>query len=125
MKYPIGFTITEVGFRVTFENGYTISVAFVEGNYCDNYWDESTRFFGGVDHIQAYLKARPEIIPKGGFPDKITCPNAEIAIWAPSGDWITQSVCDECDIECGDDVVGHVTPKNFLKICNYIAKLEE
>ncbi len=33
-----GFKITgKTGFHVTFENGWTVSVQFGSGNYCDNY----------------------------------------------------------------------------------------
>lgn len=33
-----GFRITDKkGFHITYENGYTVSVQFGPGNYCDNY----------------------------------------------------------------------------------------
>ena len=28
------------GFQTTFENGWTVSVQFGRGNYCENRWDE-------------------------------------------------------------------------------------
>lgn len=117
-----GFTITERGFRVAFENGYTISVVFVHGNYCNNYYDKTTNFFGGFEHIRAYIHAYPEI-PAKDYPKQIHCPNAEIAIWNPGGDWITESVCNMLDIHCGDSVVGYITPADFLRICNYVAAI--
>jgi hypothetical protein len=37
---PAGFAITaHKGFQITFANGYTVSVQFGAGNYCDNYND--------------------------------------------------------------------------------------
>ena len=57
-----GFAICDrKGFHVTFENGWTISVQFGRGNYCDNY-----------NHDGAYGDAVP---PSG---------TAEVAAW-PSG----------------------------------------
>lgn len=121
MKFPIGFTIRHNGFYVTFENGYTISVVFAYGNYCDNYSDISTRYFGGVDHIRSYLNAFPKV-PEYGYPESIHCANGEIAIFAPNGDWVTRKVMYAVfGIDCDDDVVGHITPGQFLALCNYIS----
>ena len=51
------FTInqhTNAGFSMTFKNGWTVSVQFGKGNYCDNRFDDSS---------------------------KTQSPNAEIAAW--------------------------------------------
>lgn len=121
-EYKPGFTITERGFRVTFENGCTISVAFVRGNYCDNYDDQTTSIFGGFEHVRAYIRAYPDITPDK-YPKSIHCPDAEIAVWNSKGDWITESVCNMLGIYCGDLVVGYITPADFLRICNYVAAI--
>ena len=52
------------GFQITFENGWTISVQFGSGNYCNN------RDLKGHDMIE--WKNRDGVT---------TSPNAEIAIW--------------------------------------------
>ena len=54
------------GFKMTFENGYTISVQFGTGNYCEN------RSFS-TNQVDTD-------IPK-------SCANAEIAIWDSNNKW--------------------------------------
>jgi hypothetical protein len=56
------------GFQLNFENGWTISVQFGYGNYCDNYHHPEGFDFGkGKDIVQSY--------------------DAEIAIWDIEGTW--------------------------------------
>jgi len=52
------------GFQIMFENGWTVSVQFGRGNYCDN---RSMKFVG------------QEIVNKS--------PDAEIAAWDENGVW--------------------------------------
>jgi hypothetical protein len=56
-------TTDNKGFQVTFSNGYTISVQFGWGNYCEN---------------------RNKKVPE--FP----CMNAEIAVWDKDGNFIEE-----------------------------------
>jgi hypothetical protein len=57
IKTKIMFKATEnKGFQITFNNGYTISVQFGKGNYCDNRLKENSDFI-------------------------TSCKNAEVAIW--------------------------------------------
>jgi hypothetical protein len=75
-----GFKITDgKGFHMTFENGYTVSVQWGGGNYCDNYDEE----IGGD---------RNAVGKKG-------CRDAEVAVWGQDGDLI-----DHPDF--GGDTVG-------------------
>ena len=55
------------GFQMTFKNGWTVSVQFGPGNYCEN---------RNYD-IQSWLKA----------PDDLECKNAEIAAWDANRKW--------------------------------------
>lgn len=52
------------GFHITFDNGWTVSVQFAPGNYCNN-------------HKPFYRD--PETANE--------CANAEIAAWDSNGDW--------------------------------------
>lgn len=81
------------GFHVSFENGYTVSVQFGAGNYCDNY-DLS---------VMDYLGQR--------VPPSFT---AETALIAPNGDFVSYK---------GDDVQGRQTPEDVLELMNYAAGL--
>lgn len=60
-----GFQIrNDSGFHITFGNGWTVSVQFGSGNYCDNY-----------NH---------DMVPRSRTPPSA---NAEVAAWAKGGDW--------------------------------------
>jgi len=56
------------GFKMTFENGWTISVQFGYGNYCQNYHHPNGFNFGKNQEL-------------------VTSTNAEIAIWDKDGKW--------------------------------------
>lgn len=75
------FRITAAkGFQITFDNGWTVSVQFGYGNYCDNSRDRRTLF--GLD---------------SALTQDVECANAEVARWykdetmdEPDG-WLTPS----------------------------------
>ena len=70
------------GFSITFNNGWTISVQFGYGNYCENgRHPDGYNFYKGKD--------------------KITSSDAEIAIWNKEGDWYNFGT---------DSVKGYCTP---------------
>jgi len=77
------------GFQMTFENGWTISVQYGHGNYCENSrhpdgWDFSTKY---------------ELVKSG---------DAEIAIWDNKGEWYnfgTDTVKGWCS---SDEVAGWI-----------------
>jgi hypothetical protein len=84
-----GFKITgKKGFHITFENGYTVSVQFGPGNYCDNYDKEIGR--------------DEEACAKFGSS------NAECAVWGKDGNMI-----DHFD---GNNVSNRSTPKDVLDL---------
>ncbi len=92
---PIGFRITGgKGFHVTFENGYTVSVQFGGGGYCENY-DEP---IGDDDWRKQGARG--------------SC-NAETAVWGPDGNMISMD---------GDDTVqGYQGPAEVLALMNWAA----
>lgn len=56
----MGFSITEQkGFHITFPNGWTVSVQFGRGNYCDNYSHED-RTVPVPDSSDAEIAAWPD-----------------------------------------------------------------
>lgn len=62
------FKITQnKGFQMTFENGWTISVQFGYGNYCDNYNNYEFR----ANNTEMIVEST----------------DAEIAIWDANGEW--------------------------------------
>ena len=74
------------GFAMTFANGYTVSVQWGGGNYCDN----RNLPFRGVDAA----------VP----PSK----TAEVAVWDADDKWVTLSE--------HDDVIGYQTPEQVAAI---------
>ena len=78
------------GFHITFENGYTVSVQFGGGNYCDNY-----------------------DMPIGSEPNKVvlTSSDAEVAVWK-DGSRVLMAMP-----EFGGDTVGaRYSPKQILDL---------
>ena len=69
------------GFQMTFENGWTISVQFGYGNYCDNnHHPEGLNF-----HLHTHLM---EIQRNFSKKQEVTeSSDAEIAIWDADGEW--------------------------------------
>lgn len=91
-----GFKITDgKGFHMTFANGYTVSVQFGGGNYCDNYDDPIS-----IDRSAQGAKGSR---------------NAEVAVWASDGDLI-----DHPDFE-GDTVGGRQSVAQVLQLMNWAA----
>lgn len=99
-----GFSITHgSGFHMTFSNGYTLSVQFGMGNYCEHY----KTFRDGDGDIIGKMKE-----PRKA--EKWSCKDAEIAILNPKGELVNLS---EIGLEDGDTVKGYVGPE---EVCNYI-----
>ena len=92
------FNITNgVGFQITFDNGYTVSIQFGPDHYCDNY---------------SNIKYRT---PTQKTP---SCKDAELAIIDPDGDLVTQSI-----LGSEDNVITNCTPKQALKYMNIVAEI--
>ena len=93
-----GFKITAgKGFHVTFANGYTVSVQWGPGNYCDNYND-------------SYLSG------SGTESGKKGSSTAECAVWGPDGGFI------KYDGWGGDTVSNRSTPEEVLELLNWAAR---
>ena len=75
------------GFQMTFANGYTISVQFGNGNYCDN------RHYGELVSFE-------QPVPPSS--------NAEVAAWDKDGHWLKLGEYD--------DVIGWQTPDQIAAI---------
>lgn len=81
------FKITRgTGFQMTFENGWTISVQFGYGNYCDN-------------------NRHPDGFDFGKNLDIVQSSDAEIAIWNSEGSWYTFKDGDTVKGYCSADEV--------------------
>ena len=92
------------GFHITFENGYTVSVQFGPGSYCEN---------RNLDYIDFNRKPRNSICES---------PDAEVAVWDDKGAWVTQRAWDSVHKEAlNDQVVGHLNTDEVLKIMNWAA----
>ena len=77
-----------VGFRMTFANGYTLSVQFGAGHYCGN-----------------------RNMPFGAPPDADgfhSCPNAEVAVLTPTGKFMKLGE--------NDDVIGYQTANDIAAL---------
>ena len=96
LKETQGFKNTPMGFAMTFENGYTISVQWGPGNYC------ATR-----NNSNLYKDN-----PFTGEHKTYESNTAEIAAWKPDGTWLHLSEYD--------DVAGWLTAD---KVAEYIAVL--
>ena len=94
-KFNTGFKSCEnKGFQITFENGWTISVQFGKGNYCERRsFDENAW--------------QPEAI---GI---VQSANAECAVWDADGNWLDMDECDQ--------VVGWQTPDEVATLIARVA----
>lgn len=91
-----GFAITAgKGFHITFDNGYTVSVQWGWGNYCD---------------LRNDHKARESII-RGVLQEVTESRTAETAAWGPDGEFLD------------GDVNGFQSPAEVLAFLNRVAAL--
>lgn len=94
------FRITRTsGFQITFDNGYTVSVQFGPGNYCDN-------------------RSLSLSWPAGGG-EPVECVNAEVAVFAADGEWYRPA----CFGEMNEDVQGWVRPDQIPALLTEVAAL--
>lgn len=102
-----GFSITHAsGFHITFSNGYTLSVQFGIGNYCE--------------HYPEMLNGSGEIIERMSQPRKAETwrsKDAEIAILDPKGELVTFS---EIGLDEEEKVKGYVHPE---QVADYIERV--
>ncbi len=83
------------GFHITFENGYTVSVQFGPGNYCDNHDKEIGRDDGSSGETGSTT--------------------AECAVWARNRKMIKR-------VGWSDTVNGYMTSDDVLKLMNWASK---
>ena len=100
-----GFTLTDSGFHLTLENGYTLSVQWGPHNYISrrNFSDSAWK---------GYTESEVNRWAKEGSPD------AEIAIFGPDGNLI------QLEGEC-DQVKGWVKPDEILTFLIIAAKMNK
>jgi hypothetical protein len=85
------FATHSTGFRITFENEYTISVVFGRGNYCQN------KNATVLDYTNN---------------DIIESDDAEVAFFDPSGEFVIENTNhDDDDFYCPQMVLPYVSPK--------------
>ncbi len=96
--HGVGFFITgKKGFHITFANGYTVSVQFGPGNYCEHY----DRDFDDAEDC--------------GKEGSLT---AECAVWPQKGQMIAYGDWD-------NTVSSHSTAAEVLELLNWAAAQEE
>lgn len=84
------------GFHISFENGWTVSVQFGPGNYCDNY---DMRI--GYENEEAGKRGSA---------------TAECAAWGPDNEMVVHPEFG------GDTVGGRMTPKQVLALLNWASE---
>ncbi len=89
------------GIRMTFENGYTISIQFGKYSYCDHYMDATS---ADITDQQA---------------GEIGSNTAEVAIYDSRDNFINLGD----PLEGHHDVRGYLKPNDVLKLMNYAANL--
>ena len=82
------------GFQITFENGWTISVQFGTGHYCDR--RDLNAEYGNEEYMST-----------------VKSPNAEIAIWDKNGEWYNFG---------SDEVKGYCTPDEVAEWIDKVSK---
>lgn len=88
------------GFYITLKNGYTVSVQFGYGNYCD--------------HHHNYSRIDESFLDHGKRLGALGSSTAEIAIIKPNGEFYPI---------CGNDVSGYQTPEDLIEIINMASNL--
>lgn len=97
MNLP-GFKVTDgKGFHICFANGYTVSVQFGYGNYCDNY---------DLDQDLPWAERHKRENPGST--------NAECAVWGPDGKMIDYG-------DWNNTVSNRSKPAEVLELLNWAA----
>jgi len=94
------FGASPTGFRLTLDNGFTVSVQFGSLHFCSN-------------------KNRTDIDLRN-----VKSPDAEVAVWDSDGKFVTLNKCQtaidtgKCDCVIHDDVLGHQSVSQVIDIIN-------
>jgi len=95
------------GFTMTFANGWTISVQFGTGNYCENRsLDEDGRRLD--EGLTEYFARRDREVGERGSAD------AEIAVWNHEKKWVNFG---------GDTVSGWLSPDDVAEVIGIVSNL--
>ena len=99
-----GFHKGPMGFQIDFENGWTVSIQFGIGNYCDNRYNKGNPFTD--------------------IPDFLDSTTAEIAAWPTKArGWSKGTSTNEWyQFEHGDQVDGYRKPNTVLEFMNMVSK---
>ena len=81
------------GFRMTFENGYTVSIQWGAGNYCDNHFPEDKDFSFSKDAVSD---------------------TAEAAVISPSRNLVDPANFIQCFTD--GEVAGWLTPEEVAEL---------
>lgn len=103
-EIPVFKTIAHRGFQTTFPNGYTVSVMFGAGNYCQHRFNKD---------ILSGLGSK-FTIEVGEMHQSV---DAEIAVFGPD-DYF---VCGWPGCPESDQVKGWITPAEMLEVMNWAA----
>lgn len=106
-----GFAIVRnQGFHIKFQNGVTVSVQFGPYSYCGKNIQHEQLDATAIYHANEWYNSR----------------DAEIALWARKGDWLTKKAAMEIEgLELHDDVIGYVTPERVAKYIEWASKQKE
>ena len=91
------------GFTMTFENGYTVSVRWGWGNYCDNRNKRPVTY--GASNCMPPLSST----------EFYECKTAEVAVWNRDGTFLTP------DGKLGGDVLSYRTPEEVASFLSEVA----
>jgi hypothetical protein len=87
------------GFKMTFDNGWTVSVQWGNGNYCQNKYKTP-------ENLHDFYNGRSR--------EFVECKDAEVAVWDGAGVWFRLGE--------GDDVIGWVSPDRVAQILTQVAQ---
>lgn len=91
------FNIADDQFKITFDNGYTVSCCIGSKNYCDN---------------------------RGIYNAEHTCNNCELAVWDENRQWKTRQIFEQLGLgSLADDVAANVDPTTVAEVMAYVATL--
>lgn len=95
------------GFKMTFANGWMISVQFGTGNYCENRSLDMSDMLPD-ESLNKYLTRRDREVGEKGSAD------AEVAVWNHEGKWANFG---------GDTVSGELSPDEVAEVIGIVSNL--
>jgi len=103
-EIPVFNIFAQKGFQVKFENGYTVSVMFGAGNYCEHHHNDDVAPTLNSDATIKVWQQHKSI-------------DAEIAVFDPDNNFVSGFPgCNE-----NDQIKGWITPAEMLEVMNWAA----